>query len=421
MTTPRGTRDFLPPESERFAHLERVASEIFERAGYRRIMTPMFEATEVFQRGIGEATDIVTKEMYTFADRSGNSLTLRPEGTAPVVRAVVTNHLWEKGLPVKLYYAAPMFRYERPQKGRMRQHHQLGIEAIGSENPAIDAEVIETGRAVLEAAGVGEVSLLLNSMGHPGEECRLRYLPALREFLGRHAEHLDADCRRRMEVNPLRVFDCKVPGDQQILAEAPVLESFLCEGCRDHLAAVQGSLKDAGIEYRMAPRLVRGFDYYTRTTFEYQSGALEAAQNALGGGGRYDGLVAELGGPELPGIGFGLGIERILLAQEAAGTARAPYVLECYVVPLTEAEVPLVVRLARSLRAAGVSADFESSPRKVGDHIRRANRREARFVAIIGPEEREQGSVTLRDLAAGRQEAVPLDRVPVSVKEGRSP
>jgi histidyl-tRNA synthetase len=414
---PRGTRDLLPPASERFAALEHDASEIFRLAGYRRIITPEFEATEIFTRGLGEATDVVTKEMYTFEDRSGNSLTLRPEGTAPVVRAVVTHRLHDGPLPVKLYYSAPMFRYERPQKGRFRQHFQLGIEAIGAEDPALDAEVVEVGLRVLRGAGVGEIALLINSMGHPSDDCRGRYLPALKGFLEKHRDELDGDCKRRMETNPLRVFDCKVPEDQKILADAPTLEQFLCDACRDHLDAVKGYLKDAGISFVPAPRLVRGFDYYTRTTFEYQSSALDAAQNALGGGGRYDGLAEELGGPRLPAIGFGLGIDRILLAQEAGGAAADPVRLDCYVVPLTVDERDLAVGLVRTLRGTGISADLPYVERNLKGNLKAADRLGARFAALIGAAEREAGTATLRDLTSGEQEAIPLDAVAVRLGE----
>jgi histidyl-tRNA synthetase len=414
---PRGTRDLLPPVSERFAALERDAAEIFRRAGYLRIITPEFEATEIFTRGLGEATDVVTKEMYTFEDRSGHSLTLRPEGTAPVVRAIVTHRLHERPLPVKLYYSAAMFRYERPQKGRFRQHFQLGIEAVGAEDPALDAEVIETGLRVLQGAGVGEITLLLNSMGHPSEDCRGRYLPALKAFLEENRERLDEDCKRRMETNPLRVFDCKVPEDQKILEDAPTIEQFLCDACREHLDAVKGYLKDAGISFVPAPRLVRGFDYYTRTTFEYQSSALEAAQNALGGGGRYDGLAEELGGPRLPGIGYGLGIDRILLAQEAAGAAADPVRLDCYVVPLTGEERDLALRLVGTLRGAGLSADMPYVERNLKGNLKAADKLGARFAALIGAAEREAGTVTLRDLTSGEQEGIPLDAVAVRLGE----
>lgn len=409
MKQPRGTQDFLPPASERFWALEKLGADIFERAGYGRAITPMFEDTDLFERGVGEATDIVNKEMYTFNDRSDHSLTLRPEGTASVMRAIVTQHLWDGGLPIKLYYDAAMFRYERPQKGRFRQHHQLGIEAVGSEDPALDAEVIEIGHDLLREAHVGATVLLLNSMGHRGPDCRDRYMPALRAFLEQHREELDADCKRRMEQNPLRVFDCKVPEDQAILANAPLLSDYICDACRAHLADVQGFLDDAEIKYELAPRLVRGFDYYTRTTFEYQSGALEAAQNAVGGGGRYDGLVEEIGGPALPGIGFGLGIERILLAQEAAGGAPEPDRLVCYVIPLEQAARTEAVRLTRRMREAGLAADMSYVERGLKTQLKHADRIGARFAALIGEKELAAGAATIRDMTSGEQAEVPLD------------
>jgi histidyl-tRNA synthetase len=353
--------------------------------------------------------------MYTFEDRSGHSLTLRPEGTAPVMRAIVTHRLHDGPLPVKLYYSAPMFRYERPQKGRFRQHFQLGIEAVGAEDPALDAEVIEIGLGVLTAAGAGALTLLLNSMGHLSDDCRGRYLPALKAFLAEHREELDADCKRRMETNPLRVFDCKVPKDQKILAEAPTIEQFLCDACREHLDAVKGYLKDAGVEFVPAPRLVRGFDYYTRTTFEYQSRTLDAAQNALGGGGRYDGLVEQLGGPPLPGIGFGLGVDRILLAQEAGGAAPPPKRLDVYVVPVSVEEHDLAVALVRTLRAGGIAADMPYADRGLKANLKAANRLGTRFAALIGAAERGSGTVTLREMTSGDQEAVPMDAVAAKV------
>jgi histidyl-tRNA synthetase len=414
---PRYMRDLLPPDSERFAEIERVGSQVIEIAGYRRIITPMFENTDTFSRGVGESTDIVNKEMYTFTDRSDHSLTLRPEGTAPVVRAIVTNHLDQGGLPVKLYYAAAMFRYEKPQKGRYRQHHQLGIEALGSEDPALDVEVVSTGWNVLQSCGITEMTLLLNSMGHPGDDCRNAYQPALRAFLEQHREQLDADCKRRMEQNPLRVFDCKVPADQAILADAPLLEEFLCDACKDHIAQVQSGLKDLGIPYQMAPRLVRGFDYYTRTTFEYQSQSLDAAQNAVGGGGRYDGLVQELGGPALPGIGFGLGIERIMLAQEAAGIAPPGHALACLVVPVTPDEKEMALGLLRALRGAGLRADVPYVERSLKSNLKHANRIGARMVAIVGPADREAGTCTLRIMDSGEQKQVPIEAAVRRVQE----
>jgi len=269
--------------------------------------------------------------------------------------------------------------------------------------------VIEIGHDLLREARVGPVALLLNSMGHRGPNCRDRYLPALRAFLEQHREELDADCKRRMVTNPLRVFDCKVPEDQAILANAPMLSDFICDECRAHLASVQGFLDDAGIKYEMAPRLVRGFDYYTRTTFEYQSAALEAAQNAVGGGGRYDGLVEEIGGPALPGIGFGLGIERILLAQEAAGGAPEPDRLVCYVIALEQAGRAEAVRLTRRLREAGLGADMKYVEQGLKTQLKHADRIGARYAALIGEKELAAGSVTIRDMTSGEQTQVSLD------------
>jgi histidyl-tRNA synthetase len=412
---PRGTQDILPPESERFDALERRGAETFERAGYRRIITPMFEETDVFVRGVGEASDIVSKEMYTFNDRSGNSLTLRPEGTAPVIRAIISAALWNHGLPIKLWYSAAMFRYDRPQKGRYRQHHQLGIEAVGTEDPAVDAEVIAIGGELLERAGIGDLTLLLNSIGHPG--CRAEYLPALQEFLQSRRDVLDEDCRRRMDTNPLRVFDCKNQQDQATLSEAPTIDQFLCADCRAHFESVQTYLKDLGISYTHAPRLVRGLDYYTRTTFEYQTALLESQQNTLCGGGRYDGLSELLGGPRLPGIGFGSGIERTLLAQELAGVALSIPDLVCFVVPVGGEEKSLAVRLVAALRGAGFPADMAYTDQGLKAHLKHANRLGARFAALIGPAEREAGTVTLRDMATGEQDAIPYDAVAVVLGE----
>ena len=407
---PRGTQDLLPPFSDRFQAHERMGGDLFERAGYRRIVTPMFEDTSLFVRGVGEGSDIVNKEMYTFTDRSDNQLTLRPEGTAPVMRAVLTHALWNEGVPVKLWYSAAMFRYDRPQKGRYRQHHQLGIEAIGSEDPAIDAEVLAIGKDMLDAAGVTDVSLLLNSIGHPG--CRADYLPALVSFLQEHAAELDDDCNRRMTTNPLRVFDCKVEHDQKILADAPLISDALCADCRAHFEAVQGYLKDSGIAFSLAPRLVRGLDYYTRTTFEFQTGLLEAAQSTVCGGGRYDGLSELLGGPSLPGIGFGSGIERVLLAQEKAGAAAAPRGLDVFVIPLGAEERAAGFRLVTALRAAGVSSDVAYVDRSLKSHMKQANRRAARFVSIIGPSELGEGVVNVRDMDTGEELKVAVADAP---------
>jgi histidyl-tRNA synthetase len=412
---PRGTQDILPPASERFQAHERLGAQIFERAGYRRIITPMFEDTSLFLRGVGEGSDIVSKEMYEFKDRSENSLTLRPEGTAPVMRAIVSNKLWDEGLPIKLWYSAAMFRYDRPQKGRYRQHHQLGVEAVGSEDPAIDAEVIGVGAQMLERAGVTSTTLLLNSIGHAG--CRAQYMPALSQFLGAHREELDDDCRRRMDTNPLRVFDCKNPADQRLLDDAPQISDFLCDDCRAHFEAVQGYLKDAGIAYELAPRLVRGLDYYTRTTFEFQTPLLDAAQSTVCAGGRYDGLVEQIGGPALPGIGFGSGIERVLLAAEAAGAIVEATPLTLFVVPIVADARGVGVALTNAVRAAGLSADFAYVERGLKGQLKQANRLGARFTALIGEKELANGVATVRDMTSGEQAEIPTADVPRWLQE----
>ncbi|HVL90915.1 MAG TPA: histidine--tRNA ligase [Actinomycetota bacterium] len=412
---PRGMQDLLPPVAERFQMHEQRTGALFERAGYRRIITPMFEDTALFLRGVGESSDIVNKEMYTFTDRSENSLTLRPEGTAPVMRAVLSNNLHSQGLPIKVWYSAAMFRYDRPQKGRYRQHHQLGIEAIGSDDPAIDAEVIAIAQRMLDGAGVTGTRLLLNSIGHPG--CRADYMPKLTAFLEARRERLDEDCKRRMEQNPLRVFDCKNEDDQKILADAPTIEQELCADCRAHFDAVQAHLRGIGIEFVVAPRLVRGLDYYTRTAFEFQTDLLEAAQSTVCGGGRYDLLSESIGGPPLRGIGFGSGIERILIAQEAAGNAPPAVPLECFVIALGEDERDDAWRLVWALRDAGRSADLPFAPKSFKAGLKHADRVGARYAALIGPSEREAGACAMRDMSTGEQVQVPLDEAATWLKE----
>lgn len=415
--SPRGTQDILPPLSERFRAHELRSAAIFERAGYRYVITPMFEDTAVFARGVGEASDIVSKEMYTFDDRSGNSLTLRPEGTTGVMRAVISNRLWDHGKPVKLWYAAAMFRYDRPQKGRYRQHHQLGIEAIGTEAPEVDAEVIGIGREMLDVAGLEDAVLLLNTIGHPGPDCRDAHRARLVEFLEGHRDELDEDCKRRMRTNPLRVFDCKVPRDQEILSEAPLVTDFLCDACRTHFESVRGYLDDADVKYELAPRLVRGLDYYTRTAFEFQTPALESQQNTICGGGRYDGLSELLGGPPLPGIGFGSGIERVLLAAELAGKATDDWALASLVIPLEDDDRARALHIVRALRAAGIVSDVATGSRSVKDHIARASKAGVRTVVLLGPEERASDSVAVRDMQTREQALVPRAQVVERVKE----
>lgn len=401
---PRGMPDWLPPRSALHQRLARTAEDLFALYGYMRIETPVFEHTELFLRGLDAASDMVTKEMYTFQDKGGRSLTLRPEGTAPVVRAVIQHNLHRSGVPVKLYYTAAMFRHDRPQKARYRQHTQVGVEAVGSEGPQIDAEVVELASSVFQRVGLADVSLLLGSIGHPA--CRADYMPKLVEFLNAHKDDLDDDCRRKIDTNPLRTFDCKVPEDRELLSKAPAILDHLCDECRGHFEKLQELLGGLGLSFTIEPRLVRGLDYYTRTTFEFQSSAL-GAQNSLGGGGRYDGLAEALGSSSLPGIGFGLGIDRIADALEAKGRA-AENVLDAYIVAVGDAARERVLQMASTLRRQGISVDLDFEGKGVKAQFRSAARSGAKTAIVIGDNEIGSGTATLHDMGSGDERQVPL-------------
>jgi histidyl-tRNA synthetase len=405
---PKGTRDLLPPASWAWEAVVRLAQDTFAQAGYAPVDTPVFEHTEVFERGVGETSEVVNKQMYTFSDLAGRSLTLRPEGTAPVMRAVLEHGLDRGPLPVKLSYAASMFRQERPQKGRYRQFFQVGIEAIGSDSPAVDAEVIEIGARFLAEAGLAP-TLLLNSIGHLDESCRIGYLEELRRWLSEHSDELAAEDRGRIDTNPLRTFDSKEERTQTALTNAPVISDHLCDACRKHFESVAGLLEELGIAYELNPRLVRGLDYYTRTAFEFVHGDL-GAQNAVGGGGRYDGLAASLGGKELPAIGFALGIDRILLAR-GEGVAERATPVEVYVVALGEEASKEALKLATRLRRAGIGADLDLAGRGMKGQMKDAARSGAHWAVILRAEELQAGTAILRDMSAGEQETVPFDEV----------
>ncbi len=394
---PVGTRDVLPPESARWERLVALFAGVVERAGYGLVLSPMFEEVGVFER-VGEGTDVVRKEMYDFEDKGGRRIALRPEGTASVVRAYVQHRPTP---PFKAWYAAPSFRYERPQAGRFRQHHQLGVEALGTDDADLDVEVVAMAWSVCSALGLTRVTLLLNSLGD--DVCRPPYLDALREFLAVQDlcdEHCDTYAR-----NPLRVLDCKREACRAATEEAPRLVDLLCEPCDTHFARVKAGLDSLGVPYTLQPRLVRGLDYYTRTTFELAAEALDSAQNAVGGGGRYDKLAEALGGPPTPGIGFGLGIERLLLAADAEGVFPAPdSAVDVWVVDTTGGAVALA--LTHELRAAGVSADRSFDGRSMKSQFKSADRSGARFALVVGDNEAAAATVTLRDLRAGEQETV---------------
>jgi histidyl-tRNA synthetase len=399
---PRGTNDVLGEQALAFRRLEDIARGILERAGYRRIETPTFEATELFARGVGEATDVVQKEMYTFAEADGSSYTLRPEGTAPVCRAYLEHGMHKRPLPVKLWYLSSFFRRERPQKGRYRQFWQAGAEAIGSDDPAVDAEVILLLSELLEALGCGDVRLVIASLGQP--ESRAEYREELKAYLHAHEDELAPEVRDRIDLNPLRAFDAKHPPTQRVMAGAPVLLDRLPAADLEHFEQVKALLEEAGLAYTVDPTMVRGLDYYTRTLFEFQSGTLEAAQNTLGGGGRYDGLVEQIGGPPTPGVGWAAGLERMLLASPPQPVAELP--LDLYVAYETPEQRAAAFRLAADVRRAGQAARLELGGRSLKGQLKQADRSGARYVAILG----EDGT-SLRDMETGEQRAVDVESV----------
>ena len=404
----RGTRDILPPSSSVWNHVERIAREVLRAYNYQEIRTPIFEQTELFSRGVGEDTDIVTKEMYTFADRDGGSLTLRPEATASVIRAYIEHRLDQRPGLQKLYYVGPMFRRERPQKGRYRQFFQIGAEAIGSGAPAVDAEVIELVHEILRRCCLDDCEILLNSVGCP--RCRPGFLAALREKLGAVSANMCADCRRRAVTNPLRVLDCKVPEDQPTIESLPAILDHLCEDCRRHFAAVQSMLTAQGVEFRVHPRLVRGLDYYMRTTFEFVHGAL-GAQNSVLGGGRYDGLAEQLGsGVAAPGIGFSIGEDRLVLSLEEKLPEAHRHVLELYIAPLGEQAVIHCAGVASRLRRRGAVVELGPDVR-LKRAMETANKLGSRFTLIVGDNEIHSGLYSLKDMHSGGQQSVTMEEL----------
>ncbi len=404
----KGMRDILPPETALWRRLEDQAREVFRLYGFGEIRTPVLESTELFSRAVGAETDIVGKEMFTFQDRDDSSLSLRPEATASVVRAYVEHRLWERPGLTRLYYQGPMFRRERPQKGRYRQFSQIGAEVLGSGEPGVDYELLEMLSLLIARCGV-RAELRLNSIGCPAD--RGRYHQALRAALEPVIGGMCADCQRRMHTNPLRILDCKVPADQPIIAALPTIEEFLDAPCREHFAELRRLLDAGGIAYELAPRLVRGLDYYNRTAFEFVSGAL-GAQNALLGGGRYDGLARALGAPASPAsidqaIGFALGEDRWILAMQADAGATGEEPLDVCVIPVGAAMTAPALALARQVRAAGFAAIVGDGARKLGKQLEIAAREGARFAVLVGEQEAVQGRLILRDLAAGEQREIP--------------
>ena len=401
---PRGTKDILPDTVAQWTYVENVIRDICARYGYREIRTPIFEHTELFLRGIGETTDVVEKEMYTFTDRGERSLTLRPENTASVVRSYLQNKLYAAEALVKLFYIGSMFRYDRPQAGRYREFHQFGIEALGEADAAVDAEIIVLAVEFLRALGLKELKLHLNSVGCP--KCRPVYREKLQSFFRPHLAELCGDCRSRFERNPLRLLDCKHEHCHALAAGAPRITDCLCEECRTHFEAVQSYLTTVEVPFELDANLVRGLDYYTKTAFEVKYTPL-GAQSAVAGGGRYDGLVEEVGGPPTPGIGFAVGLERVLLALEKQGLLPSEHdAVDVFVVALGDAAKLSAFKLMQEVRAAKLSAAMDFAGRSMKAQMKQANKKNARFVAILGEDEVREGIVALKDMKTSEQKKV---------------
>ena len=409
----RGTRDLLPPDTDLWNRVEAKVRDVFARYNFREIRTPVFEDTSLFARGVGEDTDIVTKEMFTWEDKGraasekSQSVTLRPEATAGIVRAYIEHGLDKRGALQKLYLIGPMFRRERPQKGRYRQFYQINAEIIGppsagSESPARDAEVLEMVATMLDEIGLRAWTLQLNSVGCAAD--RARYNQALREALKPVVHLMCADCQRRAETNPLRVLDCKVPEDQPIIEKLPRISAYLDDACRENFAQVRAMLDAVGIPYTINERMVRGLDYYTRTTFEFTHGDL-GAQSAVLGGGRYDGLSESLDGPKAPGIGFAIGEDRLILALHAEGV-KADESLDAYIAPLGAGMNPHALKLARELRRAGVRCDLGDETFRLKKSFEAAEKVGARYIVIVGENEAKSGEFTVKNLSAGTQVSV---------------
>ena len=406
---PRGTQDILPEDQPYWRYIQERIHGIAQLYGYRQLDTPIFEDTALFEQGVGETTDIVEKEMYSFLDKGGNPITLRPEFTAGVVRAYLEHGMHVRPQPVKVYSIGPCFRYERPQAGRYRQHTQFNVEAIGQQDPAVDLEVMSVAWRLYEDLGFKGLSFQLNSIGCP--KCRPDFLRALVEYYQGHKDDICDDCRRRLERNPLRLLDCKTSSCQPIIDAAPHTGEYLCDECAEHFQTLLGYLDSLGRPYTLSHRLVRGLDYYTKTVFEVWAEGI-GAQNAVCGGGRYDGLAEVLGGPPTPGVGFASGLERIVLTMKHQGvqapTLPSPQILIAH---LGQQAKLIGVKLVGDLRAAGIGALISFGERSLKAQLRQANRQEVAFALIIGEREAEAGQVTVRDMVKGEQHPVALEEV----------
>lgn len=406
ITAPKGTQDILPKESGRWQKAEAIMRELCAQYGFKEIRTPVFEHTEVFVRGVGETTDVVTKEMYTFEDKGGRSVTLRPEGTAGIVRAFVENGLFNESLPAKFYYMIQCFRYEKPQKGRLREFHQFGIELFGAPDPITDATVISLPARLFKKVGLKNISLELNSIGC--KECRAKYREALIAYFQKDQEQLCGTCRERLDKNPMRILDCKSEICQGIAKDAPVITDYLCDDCKNHFEQVQEYLDVMGIEYRVNPRIVRGLDYYNRTVFEFVSTEI-GAQGTVCGGGRYDGMTEQFGGAPQSGIGFAMGMERFMLLLGQAGIdLKEEQDCQLFLIPLGETAKKEAVRLAGALMNEGARVQYDLLSRSVKAQMKYADKIGAACTAVLGDSELEEGAVTVKNMANGTAERIAL-------------
>ncbi len=406
---PKGTKDMLPEQAYKWHYVEKAFADICRRYGFEEIRTPVFEHTELFQRGVGDTTDIVQKEMYTFKDFAGRSITLKPEGTSPVVRAFAEHKLFAGVQPNKFYYNIPCFRYEKPQSGRLREFHQFGIETFGTMDMMADAEVIAHGYDFLNEMGITDIELRINSVGCP--KCRQKHREALREFLKPKYDELCDTCKDRYERNPLRIIDCKSPICQELVAGAPMMIDYLCDECSEAFEQLQANLDAMGIEYVVDPGIVRGLDYYTKTAFEFVTTKI-GAQGTVCGGGRYDGLVEEIGGPSTPGVGYGLGKERLLLTMEACGVEiPEPDKTDVFIVVMGEAAKMAGLKLMGDLRRAGVAVQMDIMGRNVKNQFKFANRIGAKKTVVIGDDELANNSFAIKDMATSEQINVPMEEI----------
>ncbi|QXM05944.1 histidine--tRNA ligase [Crassaminicella indica] len=412
---PRGTKDVLPSDAYKWNYVEHLFRDVCTRFGYKEIRTPIFEHTELFKRGVGETTDIVQKEMYSFEDNGGRDITLKPEGTAPVVRSFIENKLYADTQPTKLFYITPCFRYERPQAGRLRAFHQFGVEVFGAINPSVDAEVIGIAMAFYKALGISNLELRINSIGCP--ECRGKYNKILKEYLKEKLPKLCKTCQDRYERNPMRIIDCKVESCKEQLKDIPLMIDHICDACKEDFEKLKENLSLMDIEYVVDPNIVRGLDYYTKTAFEIVSNEI-GAQGTVCGGGRYDRLVEELGGPKTPGIGFGMGIERLLLTlQNNNIEIPKPKGLDIFIATIGERANKEAVRLLHKLRLEGISADKDHLNRSIKAQFKYANKLNASYTIVIGDDELDKDVVILKNMETSEQTEIQLSNIMRELKE----